>query len=106
MSSTPNRISLDRPVNIEATPIVGGESHDGVIRIAWIPGSVVFPCFEGTLLIRGDGADSRLIHIELDGSYVQPFGAAGRIFDAAIGRRLAHATAREFLKDVKAAIED
>ncbi len=82
------------------------QTLDGVIQIIWTPeGSTVFPRFEGTLMISGEGLDPSVSHIELDGSYIPPFGAAGQLFDAAIGRRLAHATACEFLKDVKAAIE-
>jgi len=45
------------------------------------------------------------VRVELDGAYVPPFGPAGQLFDATIGRRIAQATAREFLKDLKASIE-
>jgi len=56
-------------------------------------------------MISGEGLDPSVSHIELDGSYIPPFGAARQLFDAAIGRRIAQPTAREFLKDVKAVIE-
>ncbi|MBV8530143.1 MAG: hypothetical protein JO104_02415 [Candidatus Eremiobacteraeota bacterium] len=76
-----------------------------LVQIRWAPeGTTVFPTFEGTLTIRGENPASPS-HLELDGAYTPPFGIAGQVFDAAIGHRIAKATAREFLKDVKHAIE-
>lgn len=94
-------LSIDRAVRIEARSSLDGSS----IRVTWTPeGTSVFPTFEGELVIRSDG-NPNVTDIELDGAYDPPFGAAGQIFDAAIGQRIAQATAREFLKDVKEAIE-
>jgi hypothetical protein len=98
-------LSLDREVLIEARRAL----HDGEVcerfEIAWMPeGSVVFPRFEGTLAIGGE-SDSGRSSIELDGSYTPPFDGAGKIFDAAIGHQITQATALEFLKDLKRAIE-
>jgi hypothetical protein len=106
MNANPYGLSLDRAVHIEATRPRDEQTLDGVIQITWSPeGNTIFPRFEGTLAVYGEGADPGVSYIELDGSYVPPFGPAGQLFDAAIGRRIAQATAREFLKDVKAAIE-
>ena len=98
-------LSLDREVLIEARRA----RYEGEVRerfeIAWMPeGSVVFPRFEGTLAI-GDNSDSGRSCIELDGSYTPPFDGTGKIFDAVIGHQIAQSTAREFLKDLKSAIE-
>ena len=94
-------LSIDRAVRIEAHPIADGTA----LRITWMPeGTTIFPTFQGTLAIWRDD-DPSVTQIELDGTYEPPFGAAGQIFDAAIGQRIAQATAREFLKDVKGAIE-
>ncbi|HLY03659.1 MAG TPA: hypothetical protein VKR56_14330 [Candidatus Cybelea sp.] len=98
-------LSLDREVLIQARQVL----YDGEVRerfvIAWMPeGSVVFPRFEGTLAI-GDESESGHSCIELDGSYTPPFDGTGKIFDADIGHQIAQATAREFLKDLKSAIE-
>ena len=98
-------ISLDRDVRIEAHRTRDAENLNDVIRIAWTPeGTMVFPSFEGTLIVWSEG-DPNLSYIELDGSYKPPLGTAGQVFDATIGQSIAHATAREFLKDLKAAIE-
>lgn len=97
-------ISLDREVRVEAHS-ARNEGNDDSIRIAWIPeGTMVFPTFEGRLLVR-DESDPGVSRIELDGAYAPPFGAAGQLFDVTIGRRIAEATAREFLKDLKASVE-
>lgn len=95
-------IAIDREVRIEVQPV---RDTGGTLRVAWRPeGTVALPTFEGTLAARG-GDDSGATYIEIDGSYTPPFGIAGQIFDAAIGKRIAQATAREFLSDLKAAIE-
>jgi hypothetical protein len=94
-------LSIDRAVRIQAYPAADGDS----ICVTWAPeGTTVFPTFEGSLAIAADG-NPNATFIELDGSYDPPFGAAGQIFDAAIGQRIAQATAREFLKDLKDAVE-
>jgi hypothetical protein len=41
----------------------------------------------------------------LDGSYEPPLGSAGRIFDAVVGRRIAHATAADLLTHMRDYIE-
>lgn len=62
------------------------------------------PKFEGTLVVWGEGERNRS-YIELDGAYRPPLGTAGQILDEAIGHRIAESTAREFLKDLKRAVE-
>jgi hypothetical protein len=97
-------LALDREVVIEARrPLRGGEISER-FEIAWMSEGSVFPRFEGTLSIGGKN-DSGRCCIELDGSYTPPFDGAGKIFDAAIGHQIAQATALEFLKDLKSAIE-
>ncbi len=98
-------LSLDREVRIEAARQRDARNANEVIHIAWSPeGKTIFPCFDGTLVFWT--ADDRgACYLELDGGYVPPFGAAGQIFDEAIGHRLAETTAREFLNDLKRAIE-
>ena len=97
-------ISFDREVRIEARRRGAGVADDA-IEISWFPeGTLVFPIFEGTLVVRS-ASDRNVSRIELEGSYTPPFDVAGMLFDAAIGHRIAQATAREFLKDLKNAIE-
>jgi hypothetical protein len=94
-------LSIDRAVRIEARPSPNPNS----IRVTWTPeGTTVFPTFEGELVVWSD-EDPGVTYLELDGAYSPPFGAAGQIFDAAIGQRIAQSTAREFLNDLKEGIE-
>lgn len=98
-------LSIDRQVCVEARRTRGEASLDDLMLVTWMPeGTGVFPTFEGILIVR-ENADGNVSSIELDGNYTPPFGAAGQIFDAAIGHRIAQATARELLKDLKRAIE-
>jgi hypothetical protein len=98
-------ISFDREVRVEARQTNDAERPCDFIEIAWMPeGTLVLPRFDGKLSVCAN-SNPDACYIELDGSYTPPFGAAGQIFDAAIGHRIAQATAREFLKDLKAAAE-
>ncbi len=98
------QLSLDREVCVEAARARDDNLND-LIRISWKPeGSVVFPIFEGTLVVWGED-DPKASFIEIDGRYTPPFGAAGQMFDAVIGHRIAQQTARELLNDLKAAVE-
>ena len=95
-------LSLDREVIVEAAR---GRHRRDLMHITWAPeGKAVFPKFEGTLVVWA-GEDGKESYIELEGKYEPPFDGAGRIFDEVIGRRLAELTAREFLDDLKRAIE-
>ncbi len=98
-------LSLDREVRVEATRTCDQRHPNEVVRITWRPeGKAVFPQFEGTLAARA-ADESGSCYIALEGGYLPPFGVAGQVFDEVIGRRIAESTAREFLKDVKRAIE-
>lgn len=98
-------LSLDREVRIEAWRDRDDANLNELIRIRWTPeGTVVFPRFSGTLVVWGE-ENPALSYIELDGEYNPPLGATGQLFDEVIGHRLAEATAREFLRDVKRGVE-
>ena len=98
-------LSIDREVRIEARPVRHPGRDAEVMEISWVPeGTAIFPRFDGSLFVTGFG-NAALSYVELDGYYTPPFGAAGQIFDGAIGQRIAQATAREFLADLKTTIE-
>ena len=98
-------LSLDRDVYVEAKRARDDDNLNDLIRISWKPeGSVVFPAFEGTLVVWSEN-DPRTSFIELDGGYKAPFGASGQAFDAVIGHRMAQQTARQLLNDLKMALE-
>jgi hypothetical protein len=97
-------ISLDREVRVEVRPPPVSEQARA-IGIIWRPeGTLAFPTFEGTVTLCTN-PHPRHAYIALDGSYTPPLGPAGQVFDAIIGRQIAKATAREFLKDLKDAVE-
>ena len=96
---------LDREVSVEARRAHREGNLEAHLRIEWRPeGPTVFPHFSGTLLIAGE-ADPQRSRLALEGSYASPLGSAGQTFDAAIGHRIAQATAHELLAGIKAAIE-
>jgi len=98
-------LSLDREVRVEARRTRDEENLNDLIRISWQPeGKAVFPAFEGTLVVWGEDNPEQSF-IELDGGYAPPFGTTGQAFDSVIGQRIAHQTARQFLSDLKAALE-
>ncbi len=98
-------IYFDRDVLVEARRARDEGNLNDVVSIKWFPeGTAVLPSFSGTLIACGEEDPSRS-YIELDGSYTPPLGSAGQVFDATIGHRIAQATARELLSDIKTAIE-
>jgi hypothetical protein len=101
----PVGVSIDREVRVEARRARDDENLNDLIRISWSPeGRTVLPSFSGTLIVWGE-TGKKLSYIEIDGTYTPPLGEAGQVFDETIGRRIAEKTAREFLKDLKRAIE-
>ena len=63
-----------------------------------------FPVFYGALAVEQLSSGDR-IGLVLSGNYVPPFGRFGALFDAVVGHRIAHATARDLLSDIAACIE-
>ncbi len=74
-------------------------------RIRWVPhDSGPYPSFDGTLTVRADEDYNGSI-LELHGEYEPPLGAAGLLFDAVVGTRIASATARELLRQIGEQLE-
>ena len=73
-------------------------------RLNWKPKSGPYPEFDGELTVRAD-ENYESSQLELEGSYRPPGGVAGAAFDAAIGRRIAAATAYALLERVGAELE-
>ncbi|MDQ2858236.1 MAG: hypothetical protein M3R53_06250 [Candidatus Eremiobacteraeota bacterium] len=73
--------------------------------VHWAPAQPgPFPDFDGELIIEGnDDYDTFALHLR--GDYTPPGGLLGRGFDAAIGNRVAQATAIDLLAEIKDAIE-
>jgi hypothetical protein len=63
-----------------------------------------YPVFDGELTVGAD-EDYDAFWLVLDGSYAPPGGIVGEVFDAVIGHRIAMASARSLLTDMRTQIE-
>jgi hypothetical protein len=101
----PRGVTISRDVVVTLAPV--GEELNRQIQqmsLRWSPkGGGPFPNFNGFLTLRAEGA-GRCAMI-LEGDYEPPLGLIGEVFDAALGRRIAHATALELLRRLKSAME-
>ena len=79
-----------------------GRRHDAML-IDWSAGTALFPDFHGFLRMRIASVETTRLTFE--GSYEPPFGRAGRIFDAVLGRRIARVTMSDLLKRIGDALE-
>jgi hypothetical protein len=96
-------VMLERDVIATLKPL---PHFSGYVRmqIRWVPKATgPYPAFDGILNVSDEGAG--LCRIDLDGAYQPPFGPAGILFDAAVGKRIAENTVHELLKEVKAFFE-
>lgn len=73
------------------------------LHLAWDPDDKTVPRFAGTL--SGEEAGDGKSLLTLDGGYEPPLGLAGAAFDAIVGKRVASATIRTLLEDMKQFIE-
>jgi hypothetical protein len=72
--------------------------------VHWKPKAGPYPEFDGELTIRADETYESS-QLELQGSYRPPGGAVGAAFDAAVGNRIARATAAALLDRIGGEIE-
>jgi hypothetical protein len=73
--------------------------------VHWTPeGGGPYPDFDGALTVRADENYTSAI-LELDGAYRPPLGAAGAVFDAVLGSKIASITAQTLLASIAAEIE-
>lgn len=101
----PGGVTIGRDVTATFAPI-GDELNreEQRMSIRWTPkGGGPFPAFAGVLGLSAE--PGRACLLVLEGDYNPPLGAAGDVFDAALGHRIAHATAHELLHRIKAVIE-
>ena len=86
----------------QRSPLTTGRRNEG-ISLQWeAEGGGPFPKFSGVLIIRPHSGQSEL---ELKGSYVPPLGEIGAAFDAVIGNKVATATVRALLENLKEVLE-
>lgn len=99
------RTELEKPVDFTLSPAKTGSDMIPTFELRWEPdGGGPYPSFDGTVSIEADDDYSRCA-IALRGSYEPPLGNAGKTFDAAMGQRIARATARTLLAEIRDYIE-
>jgi len=105
----PDDAGLGLAIDKEAIAMLERSSkHLGLeqrIAVTWRPEleQEPFPTFTGTLAL--EAATPKACALTLDGTYEPPLGIAGKVFDAALGRRIAEATAEQLLKEIGGFIE-
>lgn len=100
----PGDLAVDRDVVTSFEPLKDTVGLEHGVTIFWTPiKSALLPVFRGSLRITA--ATPKSSSIILDGEYDPPLGALGTVFDAAVGRRVAEATADEMLKTIADRIE-
>ena len=101
----PGAISIARDVSAQFDPIDDPQHLTKPMRVEWSPiGGGPFPTFNGTLTISED-EDYGTCVLTLSGEYNPPLGVVGKGFDAIVGRRIAIATARRLLTQIRDGME-
>jgi len=87
---------------------LGEPNHESFLTrvpLQWhVPGSSVFPVFEGFFEIQPEA--SWQIQLAIIGDYRPPLGAVGALIDAAAGRKIAEATIRHLLNEISSVVQD
>jgi hypothetical protein len=99
------RTSIQRRVVATLYPLRSIEDPNPTYSVTWSPeGGGPFPGFAGALAVEKTPPDD-CFGLVLSGHYEPPFGAAGALFDAALGRRIAHTSARDLLRSIADYVE-
>ncbi|HLI94889.1 MAG TPA: hypothetical protein VKT72_02255 [Candidatus Baltobacteraceae bacterium] len=104
----PSELGLTQNVRVSFSsqrrgPLSTRRRYEGM-SLEWVPeGGGPFPAFEGNLILRPNSGQTEL---ELKGGYTPPLGEIGAAFDAVVGSRIARATIRILLENLKAALEE
>ncbi|MFY9780044.1 MAG: hypothetical protein WAJ85_05975 [Candidatus Baltobacteraceae bacterium] len=98
-------IVLQRDIVVTLQELAEREASPARVRVDWEPaGGGPFPRFHGAMLAEpSEGYDG--FCLVLDGAYEPPPGGGGESFDLAVGHRIALATARSLLGEVRDAVE-
>jgi hypothetical protein len=93
-------LALDKEVIASLDRLPQPRRLEERIAVTWEPQDAhePFPKFDGTLSL--EAASPKACFLTLEGKYEPPLGVAGKVFDAALGRRIAEATARLLLKEI------
>jgi len=104
--SNGDSIALREDVVFDFAKMVTSYLLTGQSALAWRPvhGGGMIPSFSGHLTIAADKSDDSC-HLVLQGTYEPPLGAIGALFDAVVGKSIAHATAQRLVKRIGRRIE-
>lgn len=99
-------IKLSKRVRVTYAPAFDPMHFDQPWHVRWEPEpGGIYPSFDGQLVVRADES-YRFAILELHGTYTPPLGAAGRMFDAALGHTIAATTAQRLLQNIAADMVD
>jgi hypothetical protein len=101
----PGGLVVARDVEARFSPLDGEGFGPHATAVEWSPvGDGPYPKFVGVLTVEAEEGYGTCA-LTLEGDYEPPFGALGEAFDAALGRRIAIATARKLLHELRGALE-
>jgi hypothetical protein len=113
---TPGRLTLRVDLSMLKLPGKSQARHEVRVRheliesggkkrlaFSWDPDDRTVPRFAGTLTC--DEKEAGITTVTLEGAYTPPLGLAGAAFDLVAGRKIARATVRALLDDIKEFIE-
>jgi hypothetical protein len=96
-------LTLERDVTVRVEYVAQSGDEPSELFIAWEPDASLFPSFKGMLHAKPAAKDACTLTIT--GTYDVPGGAAGQLFDAVVGVRIAHGTLDHLLARLRDAIE-
>jgi hypothetical protein len=102
---SPAQLSIARDVTARFEKIDDPRHLTKPMQVEWSPaGGGPYPTFRGSLTISED-EDYGTCILTLSGEYEPPLGVVGKGFDAIVGRRIAIATARRLLAQIRDGME-
>jgi hypothetical protein len=101
----PGGATLHREVHVRVLRQPHEMDAFDTMSVAWeVPGGLMYPKFHGILNVEG-ADDYNSFKLALRGKYTPPGGVVGEVFDAAIGHRIAEATAATLLAEIRDSVE-
>jgi hypothetical protein len=96
---------LERRIVATLYPLRSISDPHPTYSVTWAPETNgPFPAFAGALAVERSACADRFGLI-MSGHYEPPLGVVGALFDAALGRRIARASARDLLRSIASYVE-
>jgi hypothetical protein len=100
------RTLIERRIIATLYPLRSITDQHPTYSVTWSSkGGGPFPQFAGALAVEKSANDD-CFGLIVSGHYDPPLGAAGAIFDMTLGRRIAHASARDLLRSIADYVEN